>query len=144
MCIDLDLFGQVIVTISDVELWLETNTQLTPDNQSNRVKAYIKNYDVASKIAASKITGEFYKLEKPKYGFDKDLIISSFIKYLTPKAEKKAEQCPAYFHRCENPLCPIYHANKNKKRTYSKEKHQARKQERAAWLEQMNATLNAA
>jgi hypothetical protein len=144
MCIDSDLFGQVIVTISDVELWLEAKTQVTPDNLPNRVKAYIKNYDVASKIAAAKLSGEFYKLEKNRYGFDSDIIRSVFTKYVTPKPEEKAEQCPAYFHRCENPLCAIFQANKNKKRTYSKEKHQARKQERAAWLEQMNVTLNAA
>jgi hypothetical protein len=144
MCIDADLFGQVIVTISDVELWLEANTQVTPDNLSNRVTAYIKNYDVASKIAAAKLSGEFYKLEKPRQGFDSNLIESVFKRYVTPKHEEKAEQCPAYFHRCENPLCALFQANKNKKSTYSKEKHQARKQERAAWLEQMNATLNAA
>ena len=144
MCIDADLFGQVIVTISDVELWLEANTQVTPDNLPNRVKSYIKNYDVASKIAAAKLSGEFYKLEKPRHGFDTDVIKSVFTKYVTPKQEEKAEQCPAYFHKCEIPLCPLFQANKNKVKKYDLANYQAKKKQRKEWLENMDATLNAA
>lgn len=139
MCIDADLFGQVIVTISDVELWLEANTQVTPDNLPNRVTAYIKNYDVASKIAAAKLSGEFYKLEKPRHGFDSNLIESVFKRYVTPKHEEKAEQCPAYFHRCQNPLCPVFQANKPK--TYSRDKYKNKKAERQQWLIDMTSKL---
>lgn len=132
MCRDLDLFGQVIVTVSDVELWLE-NSRFTYDNNPNRVKAYIKNYDVASKIAASKLSGEFYKLEMPRKDFDQQIIMSSLMKYVEPPEPTTATGCPLHWHRCNNPACPTY--QKNKKRDYNRIHTAKKKADRAAWLE---------
>lgn len=138
MCIDLDLFGQVIVTLSDVELWLE-NSRFTYDNNPNRVKAYIKNYDIANKIAKSKLSGEFYNLEKPRKDFDQDLIRSSFIQYVEPPAPTTATGCPLFWHRCDVKDCPVY--QKNKKRDYSRDKYKNKKAERQQWLADMTNKL---
>lgn len=132
MCIDQDLFGQVIVTVSDVELWLE-HSRFTYDNNPNRVKAYIKNYDLASKIAAAKLSGEFYNLEKPRNEFTQDVIRSCFIQYVEPPEPTTATGCPIYWHQCKNPACPVY--QKNKKRDYNRMHNAKKKAERAAWLE---------
>lgn len=132
MCIDLDLFGQVIVTISDVELWLE-NSRFTYDNNPNRVKAYIKNYDIARKIAAAKLSGEFYKLEAPRKEFTKDILETCFIRYVEPPEPTTETGCPIFWHRCKNSLCAVFKANK--RRDYNRAQYAKKKTERAAWIE---------
>jgi hypothetical protein len=62
MCVDKDLFNDVIVTLDDVALWLD----VIPANLSNSPNArlrYCKEYDVASKIKTAKLNGLFYTLE---------------------------------------------------------------------------------
>ena len=53
----LDLFGEVIITRSDVRLWLLTVPRIDPD--SHRAPAYIKSYDVVGKIRRAKLAGTF-------------------------------------------------------------------------------------
>ena len=65
MCIDKDLFGDVIVTFDDVELWLDKVPVHLSDLPRSRLN-YIKNYDVANKIKAAKLNGFFYTLEGAK------------------------------------------------------------------------------
>ena len=63
MCSDSDLFGDVIVTLDDVELWLnEVPKNLS--HLSNSRLLYAKNYDVANKIKRAKLNGTFYDLGK--------------------------------------------------------------------------------
>ena len=64
MCIDNDLFGDVVVTYEDVELWLCTVPRLNNSSRTNHVHDYIKNYDVVNKIKVSKINGSFYILNE--------------------------------------------------------------------------------
>lgn len=130
MCIDIDLFGQVIITYSDVELWLE-NSVLTPDSIPNRVKGYIKDYDIASKIAHSKLSGQFYDLKPASNRFDMDVIQSAFIKHLEPE-NKTATGCPPHFHVCKITQCPVF--KKRKQTAYNHAMYAKKKAERAAWL----------
>ncbi|MES2181641.1 MAG: hypothetical protein V4493_06045 [Pseudomonadota bacterium] len=67
MCVDSDLFGQVIVTNDDVELWLRTVPRFTDDTRINHVQDYIKNYDVVNKIIRAKHDGSFYRLNDSPY-----------------------------------------------------------------------------
>lgn len=53
----LDLFGEVVITLDDVELWLDAVPQLARD--SPRRKYYAMHYDLSNKIRKSKLDGEF-------------------------------------------------------------------------------------
>lgn len=53
----LDLFGDVVVTLDDVELWLDAVPQI-PRNSPRR-NYYVKNWDVSNKIKAAKLAGIF-------------------------------------------------------------------------------------
>lgn len=55
----LDLFGDVVVTLDDVELWLDAVPQI-PRNSPRR-NYYAKNWDVANKIKLAKRDGSFEK-----------------------------------------------------------------------------------
>ena len=55
-----DLFGEVIVTQSDIRLWLLTVPRMDPDGP--RAAHYIRGYDVAGKIAQAKLRGHFEQL----------------------------------------------------------------------------------
>ena len=67
MCIDTDLFGEVIVTYKDVEIWLRAVPRFSDDARANHVHDYIKNYDVVNKIIAAKHDGSFYSLNESTY-----------------------------------------------------------------------------
>ncbi len=56
----LDLFGEVVVTLDDVELWLDAVPQIPRD--SPRRNYYAKHWDVANKIKCAKRDGSFTKL----------------------------------------------------------------------------------
>lgn len=61
MCLDSDLFGSVIVTIDDVELWLDAVPKIPRDNPSRR-QYYAQKWDVVSKIISAKKSGDFYDI----------------------------------------------------------------------------------
>lgn len=54
----LDLFGQVVVTYEDLELWVSA---LAPGFASNshRLAHYIRFWNVADKVRAAKLAGTF-------------------------------------------------------------------------------------
>ena len=58
MCIDTDLFGDVIVTVKDIDLWLGVNARLNGRSHTQR-EHYSKTYDMANKIKLSKLNGSF-------------------------------------------------------------------------------------
>lgn len=62
MCLDLDLFGDVVVTYDDVNLWLSTVPRLDDQHRVDHVSDYIKNYDVIAKIKRAKLDNSFYCL----------------------------------------------------------------------------------
>lgn len=64
MCLDSDLFGDIIVTYDDVELWLRSIPRLNDDARANHVQDYINNYGVVCKIKASKLDKSFYCLNQ--------------------------------------------------------------------------------
>lgn len=59
-CPDSDLFGDVIVTADDVDLWLDSVPKLSPT--SPRRENYIRQWDVVNKIKAAKLGGWFDEL----------------------------------------------------------------------------------
>ena len=63
MCKDKDLFGDVIVTLDDVELWLDMIPKHLSHLSSARLR-YALDYDIASKIKAAKLNGYFYTLQE--------------------------------------------------------------------------------
>ncbi len=54
----LDLFGQVVVTYEDLELWVSA---LAPGFAGNdhRMAYYIRHWDVAAKVRRAKLAGTF-------------------------------------------------------------------------------------
>jgi hypothetical protein len=54
----LDLFGQVVVTYEDLELWVSA---IAPGFAGNdqRMAYYIRHWDVASKVRRAKLAGTF-------------------------------------------------------------------------------------
>lgn len=56
----LDMFGGVIVTLDEVELWLTRVAKLPPD--SPRRAYYVECWDVPGKIKAAKLAGTFNRL----------------------------------------------------------------------------------
>jgi hypothetical protein len=65
MCKDTDLFGDVIVTLDDVELWLDMIPRHLSNSPNARIR-YAKNYDIANKIKVAKIDNSFYDLAADK------------------------------------------------------------------------------
>lgn len=63
MCVDSDLLGDVVVTLDDVDLWLDVIPKL-PRNSTRRRESYIRDYAVVEKIKAFKLDGRFYALQK--------------------------------------------------------------------------------
>lgn len=62
MCLDSDLFGEVIVTHDDVEIWLRNVPRLNNANRSEAASDYILNFDVVNKIKRAKLDNSFYCL----------------------------------------------------------------------------------
>lgn len=60
-----DLFGDVVVTIEDVEMWLDAVPKI-PRTSPLRREYYAKNWDVVNKIKAYKLSGEFWERVEPK------------------------------------------------------------------------------
>ncbi len=121
MCYDQDLFGDVIVTLDDVNLWLDTVPHLSGYSNSRR-NYYATNNDVANKIKLSKYNGSFEKLIKDAesaYLANKALIDIFKTVYKNDCLEENNLKCPDYFHICNNPNCGIF------KKRIAHEKHAA-------------------
>lgn len=111
MCFDSDLFGDVIVTIKDIDLWLDVIANMRGVAQSRR-EHYAKFSDVANKIKLSKLNGSFEKLineydANSKYSQQPIKLFNT--KYVTAPAELLNQtECPAFFHVCHNHLCHVF------------------------------------
>lgn len=105
MCIDTDLFGDVIVTLSDVEKYLMSLPNFDYGTPTKKLEQYIKNYGVTSAIKSAKLNGGFYDLEIP----DRVGKISSFnaVYVKCDQADEKLA-CPDFFHVCDNFNCTTY------------------------------------
>ena len=55
-----DLFDDVSVTLSDIEIWLRSVPRFDDLHRENHVQDYISNYDVVNKIKAQKRAGTLY------------------------------------------------------------------------------------
>lgn len=118
MCQDLDLFGEVVVTLDDVEYWLRCVPRLDDDTRQNHVSDYINGWDVINKIKRSKLAGEFYILKplgnvnnsslsiklhfhfKPKYRHVKTARFSDFqrldkLAFIGKERKKRMPKAPA-------------------------------------------------
>lgn len=62
MCIDNDLFGDVIVTRDDVETWLRSIPRYDDGMRETQIEQYIAAYDVVNKIKRAKLDNSFYCL----------------------------------------------------------------------------------
>lgn len=107
MCVDSDLFGDIVVTVTDVDLWLDSVPILQGRSHSSR-EIYAKNYDIANKIKASKLDGSFYllinKLEQERLYTTESVHLFDVVH--VPDYVKSS--CPDYFHICSCKDCPAY------------------------------------
>lgn len=121
MCIDLDLFGDVIVTFSDIRLFLQQNPRFNSGRSKSALNLYIKDYDVVNKIKRLKQSGEFYSysLNEPA-PFTLDI---ERVKYIEPW---KRKPCPGHFHICAFMDCPIF---LKRRKSLERQKRYARQKE---------------
>jgi hypothetical protein len=110
MCVDSDLFGEIIVTVDEVNLWLDCNANLTWQSHSRR-NYYAEYYDVANKIKLSKLDGSFYliisnHLENIEYNQKPLEMFAPVYKALSDNEKKPA--CPSWYHDCDVPTCPCF------------------------------------
>ena len=80
MCKDYDLFGDVIVTLDDVEFWLDNVPKHLSNSPNARIR-YAKQYDVSNKIKAAKINGFFYDLKIDAENYANEPIASARFLY---------------------------------------------------------------
>lgn len=110
MCYYSDLFGDVIVTLDDVNLWLDSIPDMCGANQTRR-NYYAENHDLANKIKLSKLNGSFDLLINDRemaineQKLNIDIFKTIYKKDLT---ELINLICPDYFHVCTNPKCAVY------------------------------------
>ncbi|MDD2932740.1 MAG: hypothetical protein PHO76_02535 [Methylotenera sp.] len=110
MCYYSDLFGDVIVTIDDVNLWLDVVPNL--QGASNHLRNYyLKHNDIANKIKLSKLNHSFEKLinDRNIAVLYAEIELEMFKPvYKIEPTEVLKSKCPDHFHECENPKCLIF------------------------------------
>lgn len=108
---DIDLFGELIITNTDVKMFLQHVVNINNCTQS-RIEYYIKYHDVVNKIKLLKLSNRFtetIELNKNNDTIDDFHLSKLFNKYLESQPDLK--QCPPYYHRCTNKECPVYLKN---------------------------------
>lgn len=130
MCIDTDLFGEIIVLKADVELWLNECTRFDSSTPLKRKQQYINNMPIARIIARAKLDGSFYVAEAQHFEKLEILELEKLQAFPTKyvETEKATIKCPDYYHECTNENCDIY--KQIKKTAYSRAKYKQRKAER--------------
>jgi hypothetical protein len=63
-----DLFGEIPVSIRDVELWLDRVVNFRGSNA--RVAYYVLNWDVVAKIRSAKVRGTWDERIEPEYNHE--------------------------------------------------------------------------
>lgn len=110
MCYHSDMFGDVIVTLDDVNLWLDSIPDMCGSTQTRR-NYYAVHNDIANKIKLSKLNGSFEKLindaenVKTYQNVHIDMFKTVYTKDLK---ELNILKCPPYFHSCSNPHCEVF------------------------------------
>ena len=110
MCYHSDMFGDIIVTLDDVNIWLDSVPELKHATQTRR-NYYAENHDIANKIKLSKLDGSFEMLIKDletDLNYQNCTIDIFKTAYTVDPIELNILKCPPYFHTCENPNCEIY------------------------------------
>lgn len=110
MCYQSDLFGDVIVTQDDVNLWLDSIPDMCGATQTRR-NYYAENHDIANKIKLSKLNGSFEILineRETTLNYQKSNVDIFKTVYKSDLIDLKNLLCPDYFHVCTNPKCKVY------------------------------------
>lgn len=132
-----DLFGDVVVTIDDINLWLDLIPRMK-GLSNHRRNYYAQNNDVSNKIKAYKLNGKFNELIS-QHNADKiydELPLECFsIKYAS---NNKTIVCPEYFHHCNTESCAIYQRRIKREKSASRYAKSKKAAKRAASV----ATLN--
>lgn len=131
MCIDTDLFGEVVISRDDVEFYLDHCTNYGGETTTKRKAEYIKNYNIANNVRRAKLDGSFY-VAKLQHDIDvKNQLTANYWLYPTVYVEPQpaAPICPPHFHTCINPTCR--HFMMTNKRAYSRRMYLKRKFARA-------------
>lgn len=84
MCIDSDLFGEVVITYDDVELFLRCVPRYVDGLRYNALESYVKSYDVVNKIRRMKLDHSFYSLNHP-FNCDSNNLSPMLYTLLKPK-----------------------------------------------------------
>lgn len=95
MCLDSDLFDDVVVTFDDVELWLIEYARYDGLIRYNQVAQYIANYDVINKIKREKRNNRFYSLNR-KPVIDKENLSRNIAQFFKPKFFNVLQRPPAF------------------------------------------------
>lgn len=105
----LDLFGEVQVTLDDVELWIDSRPNHSAETAPFRREQYAKYYNLASIISDAKLSGDFYLIEAQHLAFTERRQVSI---YQTVYAKTPAELqaivdlgCPKTRHECNVKSC---------------------------------------
>jgi len=135
MCLDYDLFGDIIVTVKDVNLWLDLVPRLK--GASNTRRNYYAEYgDIANKIKEYKKRGLFDNLinqQNAEAEYD-----DMPLKFLNTKyvCDNIKPPCPPQSHACDNPTCAIY--IKKLKHKKAAERYAAQKKLKEKKLKEVN------
>lgn len=111
MCVDVDLFGEVIILKDDVELWLNECTRFDSSTPLKRKQQYIKDRPIASIIAHAKLDGSFYAARERHMDNLKNLEWEKMQTFPTKYVETRVmplERCPEYFHECSIDMSNIH------------------------------------
>jgi len=105
-----DLFGQIAITLDDVELYLNSLPNFDSHTSNSRRQRYADNYPLSTIIAGMKKDGRWESLEtnaneKPSY------VTTYQTKYVPTDSERILNEitvCPKNYHVCKNRLCKYY------------------------------------
>lgn len=113
MCLDSDLFGDVIVTLDDVELYLDNLPSINFNSSQYRREQYSKTYPVASIIKSQKLSCEFYLL----YVANKQRIqVTTYQMRFVENVSAVIIPCNSRQCHCKNKSCEFKIAINRKKR----------------------------
>lgn len=110
MCIDTDLFGDVIINVNEVDTWLDAIARMQHRTKSSR-EHYAQFYDVANKIKAAKLDGSYYLIISDylaAIAYDAQPLKLFETKYKTSDADVKKTACPCWFHVCCDVNCACF------------------------------------
>lgn len=122
MCVDVDLFGEVIILKDDVEFWLDNFTRYGGDTTTKRKEQYIKNYPIANIIKAAKLDGSFYAA---RINVDSQADDKSWLYPTKYKVTNTSYECPSHFHICDLSTCPVF--IRRQKQAYSRRMYEMKK-----------------